>query len=240
MRTQNAMRKAMRSAAVAALAAGMVLIGAVPAQAMTTPSADATFGTTKCGSYHYGGSGYTYQFEKNIPISSAGWTRLLANDPYGLKVQDNIWKRISPSLGKVFPLYNFSTQQAVVGPNGDVIYTHTNLNTAMNNATCGSKFWVSGPKNLAGAAALTYGIHAGRMEVVQTRTNGISFKGIEGVMTGAVMNFRVVSGASRTFLNVHVSGPKASSDLQGWLRDFMESQASTEWQNFANNIGAAQ
>lgn len=231
----------MRIAGVATLAAGILLAGAVPAQAMPTTSADATFGTNTCGAYQYGGSGYGYQFEKTIPISAAGWSRLYANDPYGLKVQDNVWKRVKPELGKVFPLYNFSTQISGSDPLGNTYYSHTSLNTAMNNATCGSTFWVSAHKNPVGAAVMTAGFpHAGRMEVVQVRSNGISFKGIEGVMKGAVMNFRVVSGASRTFLNVHVSGPAVSSDLQGWLRDFMESQASSEWQNFANNIGAAQ
>lgn len=223
------------------LAAGILLAGAVPAQAMPTTSADATFGTNTCGAYQYGGSGYGYQFEKNIPISAAGWSRLYANDPYGLKVQDNVWKRVKPELGKVFPLNNFSAQILETDTMGNPYNRHTNLNTAMNNATCGSNFWVSGPKNALGAAVLAAGFpHAGRMEVIQVRSNGISFKGIEGVMTGAIMNFRIVAGASRTFLNVHVSGPAPSSDLQGWLRDFMESQASTEWQNFANNIGAAQ
>jgi hypothetical protein len=229
-----------RVLATAAAAAAMILGGTTSAHAMTTPDADSFNGTTTCGSYSSGGTGYGYTMEKDIPISSAAWTRILANDPYGIKVQDTVWSKVRPRLGTVFPLYNFSSQTMWPSPDGVPYYTHADLNTAMNGLTCGSTFWLSGPKDARGIAALAYGgPHAGRFQVTQVRSNGISFKGIEGVMKGAVMNFRIVAGANRTFLNVHATGP-AMEGPAGWLRDFMKGMADEMWQKFATDIGAAQ
>lgn len=233
------MFKKLMTATATLTAAAVVSLVPTSAQAIDTPTADRYQGTTRCGAYTDGGTGYTYQMEKSIPISSAAWTRLLANDPYGLKVADTIWGKVAPSLGTVFPLYNFSSQSYTLDNYGNFIFAQSNLNKAMNAATCGSTFWISGPKNLAGAAVLTAGgPHAGRMQVTQVRTNGISFKGIDGVMKGAVMNFRIQSGASRTFLNVHVTGPNIDF-LNSLLRDAMKTQADATWQQFATNIGAA-
>lgn len=69
-------------------------------------------------------------------------------------------------------------------------------------------------------------LSAGQMKVIEVLTNGITFIGAEGIMKGAVMNFRIRSGASRTFLNVHTTGPRIEPGLQDTARWFMEAMAS--------------
>lgn len=59
-------------------------------------------------------------------------------------------------------------------------------------------------------------------------------------MKGAVMNFRIVAGASRTFLNVRTMGPSLPWGAQSAEKWFMEMQASGTWADFASRIGAAQ
>ncbi|MFJ3957068.1 hypothetical protein [Arthrobacter sp. NPDC090010] len=236
----------MKKKSIATTVATLALLLAapmIPAHAGTTPGYDSAQGRTICGAYQDGGTGYGYNFEKNIPISSAGWGRLLANDPYGIKVGDNIWAKIHPTLGKTFPLSNWSGTKMITeidprfGPRQ--VPAFTNLDTAMNNATCGSTFYVGPPKALQ--VKPTDPIPpAGHMKVIQVRTNGISFVGTDGVMKGAVMNFRIMSGASKTFLNVHTTGPKLDPGLQDAARWTMEMLAGTTWDDFASRIGAAQ
>lgn len=231
---------AVAAATLALLVAGPTL----PAYAGETPNADQAEGTTICGSYKDGGSGYGYNFEKDIKISAAGWNRLLANDPYGLKVSANIWSKILPTLGKTFPLNNWSKVEltTLVNPLGNVVVipSYTNLNTSMNNATCGSTFEIGAPKSQSGAVGGPLVLSAGHMKVIEMRTNGITFIGTEGIMKNCVMNFRIRSGVSKTFLNIHTTGPALPIGVQDGARWFMEFIAEGTWQSFADRIGAAQ
>jgi len=237
-----------KSLAAIAVSIGLLALGPISsAHAGTTPDADKYEGTTLCGAYQNGGTGYGYNMEKNIPISSAGWSRLLQNDPYGLKVGDNIWARTKTQLGAVFPLHNYThvTYQTVTNTNGTTyqLRVNNNLNKAMNNLTCGSTFHLGSPKSMmSDPVALHSDAPApGHFKVIQVRTNGVSFIGTEGVMKGAVMNFRVRSGASRTFLNVHATGPALNwASVENWMREFMESQADATWADFATRIGKVQ
>lgn len=237
-----------KSLAAFAAALGLILVGPIsPAHAGTTPDADKYEGKTLCGSYRNGGDGYGYHREKDITISSAGWSRLLANDPYGLKVSESIWSKTKPQFGSLFPIHNYSsvTYKTVNNTNGTTyqLRTNENLNKAMNNLTCGSTFHLGQPKSIQSATAAQHSdlIAPGRFKVIQVRTNGISFIGTEGVMNGAVMNFRIRSGASRTFLNVHATGPAYNwASIENAARSFMESQADATWETLATSIGKAQ
>ncbi|MDR2256847.1 MAG: hypothetical protein LBE25_12745 [Arthrobacter sp.] len=233
---------------MSALVSASALAVAAPAQAAgeATPDIDKYFGTTICGAYKDGGNGYGYKKDPTIPLTSSAWTRLLKNDPYGLKTGDRIWAKVSPNLGKTFPLYNWSSVKAEMrfdSVTGQPYYQQvfSKLNTSMNNATCGSTFWIGYEKSLP---LLDRGLvqpSAGRMKIIQVRTNGISFIGVEGVMKGAVMNFRVVSGANKTYLNVHTTGPKLNfGSVEDGARAFMESRAEDSWKALANSIGKAQ
>lgn len=240
----------MQKKSLAAFAAtlGLILIGPIsPAHAGTTPDADKYEGTTLCGAYRNGGTGYGYNREKDIAISSADWSRLLANDPYGLKVSDNIWSKTKPQFGAVFPIHNYThvTHKTVNNTNGTTyqLRTNENLNKAMNNLTCGSTFHLGQPKSIQSATVAQHSdfVSPGHFEVIQVRTNGVSFIGTEGIMKGAVMNFRIRSGASRTFLNVHATGPKFNMvSFENAARFFMESQADATWQTLATSIGRVQ
>lgn len=96
-------------APIAAAAGLMIVVPVAPAQAMETPNADRFNGTTVCGSYSDRGRGYGYNQEHNIPISSAGWSRLLQNDPGGFRAQDTAWSKVKGQLGSVFPIHNYSS-----------------------------------------------------------------------------------------------------------------------------------
>ncbi|AJT40500.1 hypothetical protein UM93_01200 [Psychromicrobium lacuslunae] len=243
-----------KSLAAIAITLGLIVMGPIssasaagPGDGLTTPDADAAQGTTLCGAYQNKGTGYTYKMGKDIPISSAGWGRLYQNDPYGLKVADNIWAKTKTQLGSVFPLHNYTdvTYEKIntAPPNGGWLRTNNNLNKAMNNLTCGSTFHLGFVKSLqSDAAALHSDLPApGHFKVIEVRSNGVSFIGIDGVMKDAVMNFRIVSGASKTWLNVHTTGPKLSwGSVEDTMRNFMEGQAGATWQEFANKIGQVQ
>lgn len=240
------MKKKKSLAAFAATLGLILLIPIAPAHAGTTPDADKYEGKTLCGSYQSGGTGYGYNMEKPITISSAGWSRLLKNDIYGVKVGENIWAKIKPQLGSTFPLHNYShvTYQTVKNTNGTTyqLRVNNNLNLAMNNLTCGSTFHLGSPKSYSADAVARHSTAPapGHFKVTQVRTNGVSFIGTDGVMKGAVMNFRIRSGASRTFLNVHATGPNLNWGVENFMRDFMETQADDTWGVFANRIGQAQ
>ena len=231
--------------ATIAVCLGLVMAGPIsPAHAGTTPDADKYEGKTLCGAYQSGGTGYGYNMEKAIPISSAGWTRLLQNDPYGIKVGESIWSKTKTQFGALFPIHNFSHATYEVIPFVPTpVRTNHNLNTAMNNLTCGSTFHLGQPKANQTAATAKHSdfVSPGRFKVIQVRTNGVSFIGTEGIMKGAVMNFRIRSGASRTFLNIHATGPKFNTvSFENAARAFMESQAGATWTTLANSIGKAQ
>lgn len=248
MRIRNLRNRLLSLAAVSALIGAGAVTAASPAQAKAsaTPDIDKYFGKTICGAYKNGGTGYGYKIEKPLPLTSAAWTRLLKDDPYGLKTGDRIWGKVSPTLGKTFPLYNWSSVKAETrfdSVTGQPYYQQifTKLNTAMNKATCGTTFWIGYEKSIPLSDRGLVQPTAGRMKVIQVRTNGITFIGTEGVMKGAVMNFRIVSGASKTFLNVHTTGPKFNTvSLENAARAFMESQANATWTTLANSIGKAQ
>ncbi len=239
-------------AASLSLALFTPLAVAAPAQAATghlngekTAQADKYEGKTICGATKNGGSGYGYTRAYPITISSAGWTRLLKNDPYGLNVGANIWAKTAPQLGTVFPIHNYSsyTITRVKARVPYTIRTNNGLNTAMNNLKCGSTFYLGSPRSMeTNTTALhSKAIGPGRFKVLQVRTNGVSFIGTEGVMNGAVMNFRIRTGASRTVLNVDTTGPAYQLiSIENWLRSFMEGQADPTWNEFATKIGKAQ